>query len=70
MVIVSKQDQHLACGPAEPLPSQESEDAWATLIGNTTLDSSLDTTSIAGSESASPRPTNIPTSRPIKANTL
>src|SRR5690242_4335236 len=37
VVIVSMQDQSLACGPAEPLPSQETEDAWATLIGNTTL---------------------------------
>jgi chitodextrinase len=39
VVIVSMQDQFLACGPAEPLPSQETEDAWATLIGNTTLGS-------------------------------
>ena len=40
VVIVSMQDQFLACGPAEPLPSQETEDAWATLISNTTLGSS------------------------------
>ena len=39
VVIVSMQDQYLACGPAEPLPSQETEAAWATLIGNTTLGS-------------------------------
>ena len=39
VVIVSMQDQYLACGPAEPLPSQETEDAWATLISNTTLGS-------------------------------
>jgi len=39
VVIVSMQDQSLACGPAEPLPSQETEDAWATLISNTTLGS-------------------------------
>jgi chitodextrinase len=39
VVIVSMQDQFLACGPAEPLPSQETEAAWATLIGNTTLGS-------------------------------
>jgi chitodextrinase len=37
VVIVSMQDQSLACGPAEPLPSQETEDAWSTLISNTTL---------------------------------
>ena len=37
VVIVSMQDQSLACGPAEPLPSQETEDAWATLISGTTL---------------------------------
>ncbi len=37
VVIVSMQDQFLACGPAEPLPSQETEDAWATLISNSTL---------------------------------
>ena len=36
-VDISMQDQSLACGPAEPLPSQETETAWATLIGNTTL---------------------------------
>lgn len=42
VVIVSMQDQHLACGPAEPLPSQETEDAWATLISNTTLGSNPD----------------------------
>jgi chitodextrinase len=39
VVIVSMQDQSPACGPAEPLPSQETQDAWATLIGNTTLGS-------------------------------
>ena len=39
VVVVSMQDQFLACGPAEPLPSQETEDAWATLIGDTTLGS-------------------------------
>jgi endoglucanase len=39
VVIVSMQDQFLACGPAEPLPSQETEDAWTTLLGNTTLGS-------------------------------
>jgi len=39
VVIVSMQDQFLACGPAEPLPSQETEDAWATLVSNTTLGS-------------------------------
>ena len=37
VVIVSMQDQGLACGPAEPLPSQETEEAWAALISNTTL---------------------------------
>jgi endoglucanase len=42
VVIVSMQDQFLACGPAEPLPSQETEDAWAALIGNTTLGSNPD----------------------------
>ena len=36
-VDISMQDQSLACGPGEPLPSQETETAWATLIGNTTL---------------------------------
>ena len=42
VVVVSMQDQFLACGPAEPLPSQETEDAWATLIGSTTLGSNPD----------------------------
>jgi chitodextrinase len=37
VVIVSMQDQSLACGPAQPLPSQETEDAWAALISNSTL---------------------------------
>jgi chitodextrinase len=37
VVDISMQDQSLACGPAEPLPSQETETAWATLINNTTL---------------------------------
>ena len=36
-VDISMQDQSLACGPAEPLPSQETETAWATLTSNTTL---------------------------------
>ena len=36
-VDISMQDQSLACGPAEPLPSQETETAWATLVSNTTL---------------------------------
>ena len=39
VVILSMQDQSPGCGPAEPLPSQETEDAWATLISNTTLGS-------------------------------
>lgn len=39
VVVVSMQDQFLACGPAEPLPSQETEDAWAALLSNTTLGS-------------------------------
>ena len=39
VVIVSMQDQSPACGPAEPLPSQETEDAWTTLLSNTTLGS-------------------------------
>jgi chitodextrinase len=42
VVIVSMQDQSLACGPAEPLPSQETEAAWTALISNTTLGSSPD----------------------------
>lgn len=42
VVIVSMQDQSPACGPAEPLPSQETEQAWAALIGNTTLSSDPD----------------------------
>src|SRR5207248_1061408 len=37
VVIISMQDQSLACGPAEPLPSQETETAWSTLLSNTTL---------------------------------
>ena len=37
VVDIDMQDQSLACGPAEPLPSQETETAWATLIDNTTL---------------------------------
>ena len=37
VVIISMQDQSLACGPAEPLPSQETETAWNTLVTNTTL---------------------------------
>jgi chitodextrinase len=37
VVDVSMQDQALACGPAEPLPSQETETAWTTLLGNTQL---------------------------------
>lgn len=37
VAIISMQDESLACGPAEPLPSQETETAWATLVTNTTL---------------------------------
>src|SRR5207248_6623020 len=37
VVIISMQDQSFACGPAEPLPSQETEAAWSTLLTNTTL---------------------------------
>jgi chitodextrinase len=37
VVIISMQDESLACGPAEPLPSQETETAWNTLLANTTL---------------------------------
>jgi chitodextrinase len=37
VVDVSMQDQALACGPAEPLPSSETETAWTTLLGNTQL---------------------------------
>lgn len=37
IVIISMQDQGLACGPAEPLPSQETETAWSTLLANTSL---------------------------------
>jgi chitodextrinase len=42
VVDISMQDQSLACGPAEPLPSQETETAWAALINNTTLGSNPD----------------------------
>jgi len=34
---VSMQDQSQACGPAEPLPSPETESAWTTLITDTSL---------------------------------
>jgi hypothetical protein len=37
VVIISMQDESLACGPAEPLPSPETETAWDTLVSNTTL---------------------------------
>ena len=39
IVDISMQDQALACGPSEPLPSQETETAWATLLNNTSLSS-------------------------------
>src|SRR6185437_12989990 len=39
IVDLSMQDQSLACGPAIPLPSQETETAWSTLINNTSLSS-------------------------------
>ena len=42
VVDISMQDQSLACGPGEPLPSQETEAAWTTLITNTTLSSHAD----------------------------
>ena len=37
VVDISMQDQRLACGPSEPLPSQSTEAAWATLITKTAL---------------------------------
>ena len=39
IVDISMQDQSQACGPAEPLPSPETESAWATLITDTSLSS-------------------------------
>jgi chitodextrinase len=42
VVDISMQDQSLACGPSEPLPSQETESAWTELIDNTTLSSDPD----------------------------
>jgi chitodextrinase len=37
VVDVSMQDEGLACGPSAPLPSQETETAWTTLLANTQL---------------------------------
>jgi chitodextrinase len=37
VVDVSMQDESLACGPAAPLPSQETQTAWTTLLDNTQL---------------------------------
>jgi ABC-type sugar transport system substrate-binding protein len=35
VVIISMQDDSWACGPGAPLPSQETETAWHTLLTNT-----------------------------------
>jgi len=42
VVDISMQDESLACGPGEPLPSLETENAWTTLTTNTTLGSDPD----------------------------
>jgi chitodextrinase len=37
VVDISMQDEGLACGPSAPLPSQETETAWAALLANSQL---------------------------------